>query len=60
MSKSELKTFPNNKYSALTMLYLEKQDLSDLTPEELADKYNEVYEKLKNRFREVDPPSISF
>jgi len=49
---TSLSTFPSGKVSALTMLYLEKQDLSSLTPEELADKYQEVYEKINARFLE--------
>lgn len=45
--KISFNTFPNNKQSALTMLYLQNQDLSDLSPEELLDKYDEVYDKIK-------------
>ena len=41
MSDVSLSTFPTSKISALAMLYLEKQDLSTLTPEELLDKYDE-------------------
>ncbi|OEH86216.1 hypothetical protein BHU72_11820 [Desulfuribacillus stibiiarsenatis] len=52
MSNVDLKTFPYGKTTALTMLYLEKQDLSNLSPEELVDKYNEVYEKISKRFSE--------
>lgn len=52
-NKIELSTFPTGKVSALTMLYLEKQDLSNVTPEELVDKYQEVYERINNRFREI-------
>lgn len=46
MSDVSLNTFPTSKYSALTMLYLQNQDLSNLSPEELLDKYDEVYEKI--------------
>lgn len=35
-------TFPSTRAEALTMLFLQKQDLSNLTPEELAQKYLEV------------------
>lgn len=52
-NRIEFSTFPNSKVSALTILYLEKQDLSNLTPEDLADKYQEVYERINNRFREI-------
>lgn len=41
--------FPQNKYEALTMLYLQNQDLSNLTPEELFDKYQDTYTKLKSK-----------
>lgn len=44
----ELKSFPKNRYEALAMLYLENQDLSNLTPEQLFDKYIEVYEAIKD------------
>lgn len=46
-----LSTFPSNKISALTLLYLQNQDLSSLTPEDLVDKYNEVYEKINSQFK---------
>lgn len=50
--KVSLNTFPTGRVAALTMLYLEKQDLTNVTPEELADKYNEVYERINKQFRE--------
>lgn len=50
MSETKLKTFPANKYDALTMLFLQNQDLSNLKPEELANKYNEVHAKIKASF----------
>ena len=31
----------------LTMLYLEKQNLLNLTPEELLDKYTDTYERIR-------------
>jgi len=45
-----LSTFPSNKISALTMLYLQNQNLSNATPEEIVDKYNEAYLKIRTRF----------
>ncbi|GIQ67400.1 hypothetical protein DUZ99_02280 [Xylanibacillus composti] len=57
--KIELKTFPTSKVTALTMLYLEKQDLSDITPEELADKYSEVYIRINKRFSEQSRDAVS-
>lgn len=49
---NELNTFPKNKNDALTMLYLEKQDLSGYTPEQLVDLYEEVYKQIDTRFKE--------
>lgn len=47
MPDTTLRTFPDSKLEALTMLYLQNQDLSELTPEALLDKYDETYEKIK-------------
>jgi len=55
--KVELTTFPSGKVAALTMLYLEKQDLSNITPEELADKYHEAYQRINDRFKEIQKNS---
>lgn len=41
-------TFPHNKIEALTMLYLQNQDLSNVTPEELVKLYADTLEKVKN------------
>lgn len=47
-----LSTFPNNSLDALTMLYIQNQDLSGKTPEELVDLYDEIYERVHNRKKE--------
>ena len=47
MSANEIKLFPADKYEALTMLYLQNQDLSGLSPEELLDKYNDAHNRIK-------------
>ena len=47
-----LSTFPNNSLDALTMLYIQNQDLSGKTPEELVDLYDETYDKIRNRKKE--------
>lgn len=52
MSDVSLSTFPTSKISALTMLYLERQDLSKLTPEELLDKYDEIYDRISEHCKE--------
>ncbi len=46
MSDVSLSTFPTGKISALTMLYLQNQDLRDKSPEELLDLYNETYQRI--------------
>lgn len=43
----KLSTFPQNKIEALTMLYLQNQDLSNLSPEELLVKYEDTYNNLR-------------
>lgn len=43
---NEFGSFPNNKIAALTLLYMQNQDLSSLSPESVLDKYDEVYKKL--------------
>jgi hypothetical protein len=50
---SEFSTFPKDKTSALTMLYLEKQDLSYLSPAELAEKYDEIYKEISNYYESM-------
>lgn len=44
---SDLMYFPTNKLEALTMLYVERQDISSLTPEQLLDFYNNTYAKIR-------------
>ena len=52
MSDNAFHTFPKDKFDALTMLYLKNQDVSELSPEELLDKYDETYERIKNYYKE--------
>lgn len=47
MSDIDLTTFPENKYSALALLYLEQTGVCDLSPEELLDKYEEVRQRMR-------------
>lgn len=44
--------FPARKTEALTMLYLQKQDLTGLSPKDLANKYEEVLDEIKEQFKE--------
>lgn len=46
MDQTNLYTFPTNKNEALTMLYLPNLNVSEMTPEELVDKYDEVYQQI--------------
>lgn len=52
MSDNTFLTSPKDKFNALTILYLKSQDISGLSPEELLDKYDEVYEKIKSHYGE--------
>ncbi|MDH4419947.1 hypothetical protein QEZ44_00540 [Bacillus cereus] len=47
----DLKTFPSTKTQALTMLYLQNQDLAGKTPSELVDLYISVTEEITEAFR---------
>ena len=53
-------SFPSNKTEALTMLFLQKQDLSNLKPDELANKYNEVYAKIADSFKTGQPQKVNY
>lgn len=40
--------FPCNEIQALTMLYLQNQDLSAKSAEEILDLYDETYKKIED------------
>lgn len=44
--KVYLHTFPANECDALAMLYIQNQDLSGITPEQLYEKYQEARETI--------------
>ena len=44
MPDNILNTFPASEAQALALLYVQNQDLSGLTPEEIYDKYRDAYE----------------
>lgn len=44
-------SFPKTKEEALTMLYLQKQDISNMTPEQLVALYKETFEKIKESLK---------
>lgn len=47
MDDVKLMAFPKNEVDALTMLYVQSQDLSALTPEQLFDLYCSVHSKIE-------------
>lgn len=47
MEDIKLKVFPKDESEALAMLWLQNQDLSNATPEELLDKYQDAYNKIR-------------
>jgi len=48
-----LRTFPSDRRDALAILYLQNQDLSGKTPEELADMYDEAWDKISQEFDSI-------
>ncbi|MEK5107042.1 hypothetical protein MHI57_09720 [Cytobacillus sp. FSL K6-0129] len=53
-----LSTFPSNRTEALTMLYLQNQNLSDKTPREIVELYFSVLAGVRESIRETKPNSI--
>lgn len=52
-----LSTFPSNEYEALALLYIQQQDLSKLSPEEIYDKYEEAKNKIRKHARTNRKPA---
>lgn len=52
MDSPILNTFPENETQALAMLYVQNQDLSSATPEQLFDLYQDAYDKIKAHRKE--------
>lgn len=52
MDDIKLFSFPGDECEALAMLYVQNQDLTDVTPEQLLDKYQDAYEKIKSHRKE--------
>lgn len=48
----KLNTFPDNELEAIAMLYVQNQDLSGKSPEELLVMYYEAYDKMRLYSRE--------
>ncbi|MGG0185156.1 hypothetical protein [Bacillus rhizoplanae] len=57
----DLNTFPSNRVQALTMLYLQNQDLTDKSPSEIVDLYLSVTQEIKESFSNANNrPSVKF
>lgn len=52
MSDITLRSFPANKYEYIISLYLENQDLTDLTPVEILEKYDQAKNELDEHLSE--------
>lgn len=50
-------TFPKNKIEALALLYLENQDLTNLTPTEIAEKFDEAENKITQHYSSESSPN---
>ncbi len=48
MSEINLSTFPDSKLEALALLYVQSQNLSDKSPSEILDMYDDAYQELRN------------
>ena len=51
MNTFEFSTFPKNKLEALALAYVQAQDLSGKTPEEVLDMYRDAYDKMLKHSR---------
>jgi hypothetical protein len=58
--KVDLSTFPSTKAEALTLLYLQNQDLSGKSPKEIADLYTSTIEEIREAFRSQPRKSVKF
>lgn len=49
MSDVSLKTFPSSSSEALALIYVQNQELSGKTPEEICEMYWEAYFRIRKR-----------
>lgn len=57
----EESTFPSDKFDALAMLYVQRQDLSGLTPEELLNLYEDARKKMRDQSKlNSKPQSVGY
>jgi hypothetical protein len=54
----ELRTFPSTRADALTMLFLQKQDLKDVSEHDLVAKYIEVKRNIEKELRAQCPSGV--
>lgn len=64
MKDIDLKTFPSNRVEALTMLYLQNQDLTELDPKDLVQLYWNISTEIRLAFRNSSrnqngPPTVN-
>jgi|GEM_PF-1927103 len=57
---TEVSLFPSTRTEALTMLYLQNQDLSNVSTDELVQMYADTHEKIKEGFKERRKPVKSY
>lgn len=53
MSETNFHTFPRTDIDALAMLYLQNQDISNLSPEDLYEKYTDVKNAIEAKAKEL-------
>ena len=46
-----LKTFPDSESKALAMLYIQNQEISGLSPEQLVDLYVQTLQQVRTQLR---------
>ena len=51
-------TFPSDISEALTMLYLQNQNLSEKAPEDIVELYYDTYHKIRNHKDEARSKAI--
>lgn len=49
-----LSTFPSGKLQGLAMLYLNNQDLSQLSPAQIAEKYEQAISEINDYYRQLN------
>lgn len=56
----ELNTFPKNRAEALTMLYLNNQDLSNKSPTDIVKLYSSAIQEVREALRTTNNSSVKF